>query len=88
MRRRAFIAALGGVAVAWPMVARPQQSPGKMRRLGVLQPGAPPDPLVEAMQGRLRELGYSEGRDVAFEFRWAGGKQKCQRQVRPAYPRR
>ena len=74
MRRRTFIAALGGAAVAWPMVARAQQPPGKMRRLGVLQPGAPPDPLVEAMQGRLRELGYSEGRDIAFEFRWAGGK--------------
>ena len=74
MRRRTFIAALGGTAVAWPMVARAQQPPGKMRRLGVLQPGAPPDPLVEAMQGRLRELGYREGRDVAFEFRWAEGK--------------
>ena len=31
-------------------------------------------PLVEAMQRRLRELDYSEGRDVAFEFRWAEGK--------------
>jgi putative ABC transport system substrate-binding protein len=37
-------------------------------------PGAPPDPLVEAMQGRLRELGYVEGRDISFEFRWADGK--------------
>jgi putative ABC transport system substrate-binding protein len=37
-------------------------------------PGAPPDPLVEAMQGRLRELGYVEGRDISFEFRWAEGK--------------
>lgn len=34
----------------------------------------PPDPLVEAMKGRLRDLGYSEGRDIAFEFRWAEGK--------------
>jgi len=47
-----------------PLAARAQQLPKKMRRLGVLQPGAPPDPLVEAMQVRLRELGYSEGRDV------------------------
>src|SRR3974390_2436855 len=70
--RRAFIAGLG--SAAWPPVARAQQPPGKIKRLGVLQPGAPPDPLVEAMQGRLRELGYSEGRDTAFEFRWAEGK--------------
>ena len=73
MRRREFIAGVGGAA-AWSLAARAQQPPGKMRRLGVLQPGAPPDPLVEAMQGRLRELGYSEGRNVAFEFRWAEGK--------------
>jgi len=74
MRRRDFIKLIGGSAVAWPLAAHAQQPPGKMRRLGVLLPGAPPDPLVEAMQGRLRELGYSEGRDVAFEFRWAEGK--------------
>jgi putative tryptophan/tyrosine transport system substrate-binding protein len=73
MKRRTFIAALGGAA-AWPVVAGAQQSPGKIRRLGVLMPGAPPDPLVEAMQGRLRELGYLEGRDISFEFRWAEGK--------------
>jgi putative tryptophan/tyrosine transport system substrate-binding protein len=73
MRRRAFIAGLGGAA-AWPVMAGAQQSPGKIRRLGVLMPGAPPDPLVEAMQGRLRELGYVEGRDISFEFRWAEGK--------------
>jgi putative tryptophan/tyrosine transport system substrate-binding protein len=73
MKRREFIAGVVGAA-AWSLAARAQQPPGKMRRLGVLQPGAPPDPLVEAMQGRLRELGYSEGRDVAFEFRWAEGK--------------
>ena len=73
MQRRRFIVLLGGVA-AWPLAARTQQPPGKIKRLGVLQPGAPPDPLVEAMQGRLRELGYSEGRDFAVEFRWAEGK--------------
>jgi putative tryptophan/tyrosine transport system substrate-binding protein len=74
MRRRNFIAALASITVARTLAARAQQPPGKMRRLGVLQPGAPPDPLIEAMQGRLRELGYSEGRGVVFEFRWAEGK--------------
>ena len=74
MRRREFITLLGGAVVAWPLAAHAQRPPKKMRRLGVLQPGAPPDPLVEAMQGRLRELGYVEGRDISFEFRWAEGK--------------
>jgi putative ABC transport system substrate-binding protein len=73
MKRRKFITLLGAAA-AWPLMAQAQQPLGKMRRLGVLQPGAPPDPLVEAMQGRLRELGYVEGRDISFEFRWAEGK--------------
>jgi putative tryptophan/tyrosine transport system substrate-binding protein len=71
-RRREFIAGLGSSA-AWPVVARAQQT-GKVLHLGVLQPNAPPDPLVEAVQERLRELGYVEGRQVVFEFRWAKGK--------------
>ena len=74
MKRRDFIKGIVGLSAAWPLAVRAQQPPGKMRRLGILLPGAPPDPLVEAMQGRLRELGYSEGRDIAFEFRWAEGK--------------
>ena len=74
MRRRAFIGGLGSAA-AWPMVARGQQRPAKIiRHLGVLQPGAPPSPLVEAMRGRLRELGYTEERDLVLDYRWAEGK--------------
>src|SRR5215467_12273062 len=73
LRRRQFIRVLGGVA-AWPLAARAQQSVVKARRLGLLLPGAPPEPLVEALLERLRELGYREGRDVVFELRWAQGK--------------
>src|SRR6516225_9570939 len=72
--RRKFLATLGGAAAAWPLAARAQQSIVKARRLGMLLPGAPPEPLVEALLERLRELGYREGRDVVFELRWAQGK--------------
>jgi putative ABC transport system substrate-binding protein len=71
--RRQFISLLG-VAAAWPLAASAQQSIVKARRLGILLPGAPPEPLVEALFERLRELGYREGRDVVFELRWAQGK--------------
>jgi hypothetical protein len=55
------------------MVARAQQPPGKIKRLGVLHPGAPPDPLIEAMQGRLHELGYIERRTLPLNF---GGRRE------------
>jgi putative tryptophan/tyrosine transport system substrate-binding protein len=73
IKRREFIALIGGAA-AWPLAVRAQQPIGKVRRLGILQPGAPPEPLVEAMRERLRELGYREGHDIVLEFRWAEGK--------------
>jgi ABC-type uncharacterized transport system substrate-binding protein len=71
--RREFITLLGGAA-AWPLAARGQQPASKVWRLGILQPGAPPEPLVEAIRERLRELGYVEGRNVLLEYRWAEGK--------------
>jgi putative ABC transport system substrate-binding protein len=74
MRRRDFIALVGGTVAAWPLAARAQQPAGRIWRLGILQPGAPPDPLVEAIRQRLRELGYIEGRNIVFEYRWAEGK--------------
>src|SRR5262249_18657386 len=43
-------------------------------RLGVLQGGAPPEPLLEATKDGLRDLGYAEGRNITFEVRWAEGK--------------
>ena len=43
----------------------------KTPTVGLLRPGSPPDPYVEAFREGLRELGYVEGQSVAFEYRWA-----------------
>jgi putative tryptophan/tyrosine transport system substrate-binding protein len=75
MKRREFIAALGGVA-AWPVVARAQQ-PERMRRVGVLMGQAADDPeaqtRVAAFVEGLQELGWSDGHNVRIEIRWPAG---------------
>jgi len=74
MRRREFIAALGGAA-AWPAVARAQQ-PERMRRIGVLQPGSESDPESQlrraAFVGGLQKFGWTEGTNVSIHYRWVG----------------
>ena len=69
MRRRAFIAGIGGAA-AWPMVARGQQ-PVKIYRLGYLAPARIPH-LIDALLTGLRELGYVEGNNIKIEYRYGG----------------
>jgi putative ABC transport system substrate-binding protein len=73
MRRREFITLLGGAA-AWPLAARAQSPAGKIYRLGILYPGKPPEPLVDVLRERLKELGYREGHNIVYEYRWAEGK--------------
>jgi len=75
MRRREFIAALGGAA-AWPVVARAQQPATAVPVVGFLHPGFPDSgsPIFDALRGRLREVGYVEGETVKIEARWARGK--------------
>jgi putative ABC transport system substrate-binding protein len=77
VRRREFITLLGGVAVAWPLVARAQQ-PGKLRTIGFLGQStrSAASEWVAAFVQRLRELGWIEGRNVAIEYRWAEGREE------------
>ena len=74
MRRREFIAALGGAA-AWPLTARAQQ-PAKLPTIGVLGSGtaAAQAQWTAAFMQRLNELGWTEGRNVAIEYRWGEGR--------------
>jgi putative ABC transport system substrate-binding protein len=75
IRRREFIALLGGAA-AWPVAARAQQG-GRVRRVGVLLGGDESDPLMKselsAFTQALAGLGWIEGRNVRIEVRWYGG---------------
>ena len=78
MKRREFILALGGAAVAWPLAARAQQVAG-VPRIGVLSPLSPSQissPPFEAFRGALRDIGYVEGKNINVVYRWADGSKK------------
>ena len=70
MRRREFITLVGGAAAVWPLTARAQQP-----AVGFMSGRAPDESahLVAAFQQGLAERGFSEGQNVAIEFRWADG---------------
>jgi ABC-type uncharacterized transport system substrate-binding protein len=73
MRRRDFLALLGGLGVAWPLAARAQQ-PDRMRRVGVLMGFAESDQnwqaRITALRTVLQERGWTDGRNVRFDVRW------------------
>ena len=76
LRRREFITLLGGAAAAWPLAARAQPDE-RMRRIGVVMNMAADDPesrarLSALVQG-LQELGWTVGRNVRIDYRWAEG---------------
>jgi len=77
MRRREFIAMLGGVAVAWPHAARAQQPASAGRRLGLLV-GTSAEAfksggMLEALTQGMKEYGWVEGQNITFEYRFVDG---------------
>ena len=74
MRRREFIALLGGALAARPLAARAQQAQRTVR-LGYLAPASNPD-LQHALFGVLRDSGYVEGQNLAIEYRFMLGQSK------------
>jgi putative ABC transport system substrate-binding protein len=75
MRRREFIALVGGAAASWPLAARAQQ---RVRRISVLvaaytQTDREGQARIGALLDTLQRLGWADGRTVRIEYRWAGG---------------
>jgi putative ABC transport system substrate-binding protein len=77
MRRREFLSILGGAAATWPLAVRAQQSE-RVRRIGALMASSADDPeyqaRIAAFQQGLQQLGWSDGRNVHIDTRWATTK--------------
>jgi putative ABC transport system substrate-binding protein len=75
VRRREFIAFLGGAAASWPSSA---QAAGAVRKIGVLLSGIESDPdsqvRIAAFRRGFSDLGWKEGENVQIEYRWSAGK--------------
>jgi putative tryptophan/tyrosine transport system substrate-binding protein len=64
------------LALCWAPLAAHAQQRGKIPLVGVLRPTSPTDPLNEAFQQGLRDLGYVEGQNIRLEYRFAEGQLK------------
>ena len=73
MKRREFIALLGGAAAAWPLAARAEEQPERMRRIGMIV-GSADNPEGQSRLGAFRQalaaLGWMEGRNARIDLRW------------------
>ncbi len=76
MKRREFIALLGGTAATWPLAARAQQPTGRVYRVGYMSIASREQTLhfIDAFEERLRSLGYRVGENVVIEYRFADGE--------------
>src|SRR5215831_9478786 len=79
MKRREFFALLGAATLSWPLAARAQQ--GKVWRIGFLTPRSRPSPTAHdafsaAFLRGMNDLGYSDGKNLAVEWRYADGDYK------------
>ena len=75
MKRREFITMLGGAAATWPLTAHAQQ-PERMRRIGAfagIEDDAEGQARFAAFVQGLRQLGWTDGRNVRIDYRWGGG---------------
>jgi putative ABC transport system substrate-binding protein len=70
MKRREFIGLVGGAA-AWPLSASAQQAGGKIVTIGIL--AIEPWPPIDTFRQALDDLGYIEGKNVRFEYRYSKG---------------
>src|SRR4029079_10583726 len=89
MRRRDFIAGLGLGAASWPLAAYAQQRQ-PMRRIGMILPAAADDPEFQARVGaflqELQQLGWSIGRNLRIDTRWATSNAAQGRRPRAELP--
>ena len=76
MRRREFIAAVGGAAATWPLAAHAQQPAGRVYRAGYLAGGSRQTQLnfIKAFDEGLRSLGYRVGQNIIIEYGFADGE--------------
>src|SRR6516162_642446 len=75
MKRREFITLVGGAVTTWPLAVRAQQL-ARMRRIGILMAYAESDTVYQgyviAFQEELQKLGWEQGRNIRFNYGWAG----------------
>src|SRR5215475_7912475 len=67
MRRRDFIAVLGGAAMVWPLDA-PSQQLERARRVGFMRVGPPPAAFIDGFRRGMREQGFIEGQQFTIEY--------------------
>src|SRR3954465_14846751 len=89
MRRREFITLLGGAVATWPMGPRAEQA-SRLPTIGLLGSSTPSAGAAwtTAFQQRLRELGWTEGRSIAIEYRWAEGRNERGAEIAAEFARR